>query len=70
MSPLSNEPMTELTKPQPIKEIDILWITAGLGTLGDHGTTIMIARGELDLETDIESDCAFAFARRRHAGRS
>ena len=28
------------------------------GTLGDHGTTIMIARGELDLETDIESDCA------------
>ena len=58
MSPLSNEPMTELTKPQPIKEIDILWITAGLGTLGDHGTMIMIARGELDLETDIESDCA------------
>jgi len=28
------------------------------GTLGDHGTTIMIARGELELETDIESDCA------------
>jgi hydrogenase expression/formation protein HypE len=28
------------------------------GTLGDHGTTIMIARGELDLETEIESDCA------------
>src|SRR6185295_16624142 len=28
------------------------------GTLGDHGTTIMIARGELDLETDIESDTA------------
>src|ERR1044072_612700 len=28
------------------------------GTLGDHGTTIMIARGELDLETDIESDSA------------
>src|ERR1041384_3752389 len=28
------------------------------GTLGDHGTTIMIPRGELDLETDIESDCA------------
>src|ERR1043165_6456871 len=26
------------------------------GTLGDHGTTIMIARGELELETDIESD--------------
>ena len=28
------------------------------GTLGDHGTTIMIARGELELETDIGSDCA------------
>ena len=28
------------------------------GTIGDHGTTIMIARGELDLETDIESDTA------------
>jgi len=28
------------------------------GTLGDHGTTIMIARGELELETDIKSDCA------------
>ena len=28
------------------------------GSLGDHGTTIMIARGELELETDIESDCA------------
>ena len=28
------------------------------GTLGDHGTTIMVARGELDLESDIESDCA------------
>ena len=28
------------------------------GYLGDHGTTIMIARGELDLETEIESDTA------------
>ena len=28
------------------------------GTIGDHGTTIMIARGELDLETDIASDTA------------
>ena len=28
------------------------------GTLGDHGTTIMIARGDLELETDIESDTA------------
>jgi hydrogenase expression/formation protein HypE len=28
------------------------------GTLGDHGTTIMVARGELELETEIESDSA------------
>lgn len=28
------------------------------GPLGDHGTTVMIARGELDLETDIQSDTA------------
>jgi hydrogenase expression/formation protein HypE len=28
------------------------------GTVGDHGTTIMIARGELELETEIESDSA------------
>ena len=28
------------------------------GTMGDHGTTIMVARGELELETEIESDTA------------
>jgi hydrogenase expression/formation protein HypE len=28
------------------------------GTIGDHGTTIMIARGELEMETEIESDSA------------
>ncbi len=28
------------------------------GTMGDHGTTIMAARGELELETEIESDVA------------
>lgn len=28
------------------------------GTIGDHGTTVLIARGELELETDIESDSA------------
>ena len=28
------------------------------GVIGDHGTTIMIARGELDLETELESDSA------------
>src|SRR5258705_4917191 len=27
-------------------------------TLGDHGTTVMNGRRELELETDIESDCA------------
>lgn len=27
--------MTEFTKPEPIEEIDILWITAGLGCDGD-----------------------------------
>jgi hydrogenase expression/formation protein HypE len=28
------------------------------GPIGDHGTTIMLARGELDLESDITSDTA------------
>jgi hydrogenase expression/formation protein HypE len=28
------------------------------GYVGDHGTTIMIARGELELETEVESDTA------------
>lgn len=28
------------------------------GTIGDHGTTILIARGELELETEIGSDTA------------
>jgi hydrogenase expression/formation protein HypE len=28
------------------------------GNIGDHGTTILIARGELELETDLESDSA------------
>jgi len=28
------------------------------GSMGDHGATIMIARGELELETDIRSDVA------------
>ena len=32
------------------------------GSIGDHGTTIMIARGELDLETDIESDTASLYS--------
>jgi hydrogenase expression/formation protein HypE len=28
------------------------------GTVGDHGTTVMVTRGELELEADIESDSA------------
>src|SRR5271154_4318545 len=28
------------------------------GPIGDHGVTIMLARGELDIEADIESDTA------------
>ena len=28
------------------------------GTLGDHGMAVMIARGDLDLEVDLESDTA------------
>ena len=40
------------TRPQPGDKVILS------GMLGDHGTTIMIARGELELETDIESDCA------------
>jgi hydrogenase expression/formation protein HypE len=28
------------------------------GTLGDHGMAVMIARGELALEVELESDCA------------
>ncbi|MDQ6773448.1 MAG: hydrogenase expression/formation protein HypE [Candidatus Dormibacteraeota bacterium] len=28
------------------------------GTVGDHGTAIMLARGDLEIETDLESDTA------------
>jgi hydrogenase expression/formation protein HypE len=28
------------------------------GPIGDHGITVMLARGELDISADIESDCA------------
>jgi len=28
------------------------------GPIGDHGVTIMLARGELDIESDVESDTA------------
>jgi hydrogenase maturation factor len=28
------------------------------GTVGDHGTAIMLARGDLDIESDLDSDTA------------
>ena len=28
------------------------------GTLGDHGMAVMVARGELELEVELESDTA------------
>jgi hydrogenase expression/formation protein HypE len=39
---------------QNIQPKDVVIIN---GELGNHGTAILIARGELALETDIESDC-------------
>ena len=40
--------------PRHIQPGDIVIIN---GEIGNHGTAILIARGELALETDIESDC-------------
>lgn len=44
------------------------------GTIGDHGTAVMLARGELELDADIESDSAsiwgLASALMRSAGSS
>ena len=45
------------------------------GPIGDHGIAIMLARGELDLVSDVRSDTALAatgwwIAARRGAGRS
>ena len=37
------------------------------GTIGDHGFSVLVARGDLKLETLLESDCAPARARRRAA---
>lgn len=41
--------------PQAIREGDQVIVS---GTIGDHGMAIMISRGELDLEVDLESDTA------------
>ncbi|NET00433.1 MAG: hydrogenase expression/formation protein HypE [Sphaerospermopsis sp. SIO1G1] len=40
--------------PRNIKPGDVVIVN---GEIGNHGTAILIARGELELETDIESDC-------------
>jgi hydrogenase expression/formation protein HypE len=40
--------------PRNIQAGDVVIIN---GEIGNHGTAILIARGELALETDIESDC-------------
>jgi hydrogenase expression/formation protein HypE len=41
--------------PQAIRPGDRVLVS---GTIGDHGMAIMIARGELELEVDLESDTA------------
>jgi hydrogenase expression/formation protein HypE len=41
--------------PQAIREGDRVIVS---GTIGDHGMAIMIARGELELEVDLQSDTA------------
>lgn len=46
--------LSELT-PQRIRAGDRVLVS---GTLGDHGMAIMIARGELELEVELESDTA------------
>ena len=38
-----------------VKPDDVLLVN---GLLGDHGAAILVARGELQLDTDIPSDCA------------
>lgn len=41
--------------PTRMSEGDLVIIT---GTLGDHGTTIMLERESFDIDSDIKSDCA------------
>lgn len=41
------------TSPQSLRPGDRIIVS---GTIGDHGTAIMLARGEFDLEGDVESD--------------
>ena len=39
------------------------------GPIGDHGVTVMLARGELDIATDLPSDTAPLNVHRRRAAR-
>jgi hydrogenase expression/formation protein HypE len=41
--------------PDLVKAGDVVLVS---GTLGDHGIAVLLARGDLDLEADIESDTA------------
>jgi hydrogenase expression/formation protein HypE len=41
--------------PEKVRSGDAVLVS---GTIGDHGTAIMLARGDLELETDLESDTA------------
>ena len=54
------------------------WLPGGLrpgdrillsGSIGEHGTAIMLARGEFDLDAEIESDTRLAVAGGRRAAR-
>jgi hydrogenase expression/formation protein HypE len=41
--------------PEKVRAGDAVLVS---GTIGDHGTAIMLARGDVELETDLESDTA------------
>jgi hydrogenase expression/formation protein HypE len=48
-------PADRLLSAAHVKDGDVVLIS---GTIGDHGTAVMLARGDLALEADIESDTA------------
>jgi len=41
--------------PEKIREGDKVLLS---GTIGDHGTAVLLARGDFDIDADIKSDCA------------
>jgi hydrogenase expression/formation protein HypE len=41
--------------PERVEPGDVVLVS---GTIGDHGTAVMVARGELELEVELESDTA------------